>query len=95
MGVEAGLVSSAATSSEGDWAENALSLFGHEPRSICDHRGFRTVICARLANYEAIALGRKVCLEDDKSVVVEAYEAWVRENCFFYVVQRALSGVRP
>ena len=99
MGVEAGLVSSAATSAEGDWTENAHSLFGHEskvrPRSIRDHRGFRTVICARLANNEAIAFGRKICSKDDKSVVVEAHEARVGENCVLDVVQRALSGVRP
>ena len=53
------------------------------------------VFCARLANNKAIALGRKVCSKDDKLVLVEAHEAWVRENCFLYVIQRALSGVRP
>jgi hypothetical protein len=99
MGVEADLVSLAATSSEGDRTENARSLFGHErkvrTRSTRDHRGFRTVICARLANNKAIAFGRKICSKDDKSVVVEAHEAWVGENCFLYVVQRALGGVRP
>jgi hypothetical protein len=99
MGVEAGFVSLAATSAKGDWTENALSLLGHErkvrPRSIRDHRGFRTFICARLTNNEAISFGRKIRSKDDKLVVVEAHEARVGENCFLDVVQRALSGVRP